>query len=87
MHIIRNLGKYGITSDKLKEVAYDAKRQIKPPERMEILDEIFRVRKLEERLERQEVGTYMGTLAFYFLVAFGLELNYFAPVLTGVKIQ
>ncbi|KAL1967687.1 hypothetical protein VTN77DRAFT_2944 [Rasamsonia byssochlamydoides] len=55
VHIIRNLGKYGITSDKLKEVAYDAKRQIKPPERMEILDEIFRVRKLEERLERQEV--------------------------------
>ncbi|KKA25184.1 hypothetical protein T310_0775 [Rasamsonia emersonii CBS 393.64] len=55
VHIIRNLGKYGITSDKLKEVAYDAKRQIKPPERMEILVEIFRVRKLEERLERQEV--------------------------------
>jgi Protein of unknown function (DUF2841) len=56
VHIIRNLGKYGITSDKLKEVAYDIKRQIDHPEGMEILDEIFRVRKLEERLERQEVG-------------------------------
>ncbi|KAL1860153.1 hypothetical protein Plec18170_002102 [Paecilomyces lecythidis] len=55
VHILRKLGKYGITSDKLKEVAYDAKRQIKPPERMEILEEIFRVRKLEERFERGEV--------------------------------
>ncbi|KAJ9268401.1 hypothetical protein DTO212C5_5553 [Paecilomyces variotii] len=55
IHILRKLGKYGITSDKLKEVAHDAKRQIKPPERMEILDEIFRVRKLEERFERGEV--------------------------------
>lgn len=58
VHILRKLGKYGITSDKLKEVAYDAKRQIKPPERMEILEEIFRVRKLEERFERGEVGEY-----------------------------
>ncbi|KAL2000643.1 hypothetical protein VTN02DRAFT_2808 [Thermoascus thermophilus] len=55
IHIFRKLGKYGITAEKLREVAHDSKRQIKPPERIEILDEIFRVRKLEERFERGEV--------------------------------
>ncbi|OXV07331.1 hypothetical protein Egran_04904 [Elaphomyces granulatus] len=55
VHIIRNLGRHGVTADKLKEVAYDAKRQLNAPEKMEVLDEIFRVRKLEERFERDEV--------------------------------
>lgn len=62
IHIFRKLGKYGITAEKLKEVAHDFKRQIKPPERIEILDEIFRVRKLEERFERGEVGTYRSVV-------------------------
>jgi hypothetical protein len=59
VHIIRNLGRHGVTADKLKEVAYDAKRQLNAPEKMEVLDEIFRVRKLEERFERDEVGMYI----------------------------
>jgi len=54
IHIIRKLG---IESDKLKDIAHDIKRQIEPQERIDILDELFRVRKLEEQLERQEVGT------------------------------
>ncbi|OJJ41556.1 hypothetical protein ASPWEDRAFT_271934 [Aspergillus wentii DTO 134E9] len=57
IHILRKLGKYNITSEKLQEVAHDAKRQIKPLDKLEILDEIFRVRKLEERYERGEVDS------------------------------
>jgi hypothetical protein len=40
------------------EVAYDAKRQVKPPERMKILEEIFKLRRFEEKVERQEMGTF-----------------------------
>jgi hypothetical protein len=46
----------GVTADKLEEVANDNRRQIKPPAKVGILDELFRVRRLEERFERQEVG-------------------------------
>ncbi|KAL4933134.1 uncharacterized protein BDV17DRAFT_147954 [Aspergillus undulatus] len=46
-------------AEKLHEIASDCKRQLRPPEnmedRMEILNEIFKVRKLEERYERGEV--------------------------------
>ncbi|KAL2818463.1 hypothetical protein BDW59DRAFT_165537 [Aspergillus cavernicola] len=59
IHILRKLGKFNITSDKLLEVAQDSKRQLRPEEsmeeKMEILNEIFRVRRLEERFERGEV--------------------------------
>ena len=56
LHIIRKLGGYGITADKLKEVAGDTKRSLKHPSHVEIIYEILRVRKMEERLERGEVG-------------------------------
>lgn len=56
VHIIRNLGSLGITADKLLEVVYESKRNLKPAERLEIIEEILRVRKLEERYERNEVG-------------------------------
>jgi hypothetical protein len=58
IHIIRNLGSIGVTADKLREVANDTRRGVNPQKRMSILEEVFRVRKLEERLERQEVGAY-----------------------------
>ena len=57
VHIIRNLGSLDITADKLLEVVYESKRNLKPAERLEIIEEILRVRKLEERYERNEVGT------------------------------
>lgn len=57
MHILRNLGEYGVTSDKLREVAHDSKKTLQEGG-IEILDEVFRVRKLEERYERNEVGMY-----------------------------
>lgn len=56
LHIIRKLGGHGITADKLKEVAGDTKRSLKHPSHVEIIYEILRVRKIEERFERGEVG-------------------------------
>ncbi|KAH8702387.1 hypothetical protein BGW36DRAFT_116075 [Talaromyces proteolyticus] len=55
VHIVQNLSPIGITADKLQEIANDNRRQIKPPEKIGILDELFRVRRLEERYERNEV--------------------------------
>ena len=54
LHIIRELGDHGITADKLKEVASDTKRSLKHPSHLEIILEILRVRKVEERYERGE---------------------------------
>ncbi|KAE8150702.1 hypothetical protein BDV25DRAFT_153852 [Aspergillus avenaceus] len=55
IHIVRRLGRFGITPDKLQEVAHDSKRQLRPTNKIEVLDEIFKVRRLEERYERGEV--------------------------------
>ncbi|KAJ5647300.1 hypothetical protein N7490_003672 [Penicillium lividum] len=59
LHIIRKLSGYGITADKLKEVAGDTKRSLKHPSHVEIIYEILRVRKMEERFERGEVDGNM----------------------------
>lgn len=56
VHILRKLDSCGITPEKLQEVAHDARRQLKPPEKIEIFDEIFRVRRMEQRYERGEIG-------------------------------
>lgn len=61
MHILRNLSDYGVTSDKLREVAHDSKKMLQDGG-LEILDEVFKVRKMEERFERNEVGTFMNLL-------------------------
>ncbi|OKP00905.1 hypothetical protein PENSUB_7486 [Penicillium subrubescens] len=55
LHIIRKLGGYGVTADKLKEVAGDTKRSLKHASHVDIIYEILRVRKMEERFERGEV--------------------------------
>ncbi|PYI25449.1 hypothetical protein BP00DRAFT_100007 [Aspergillus indologenus CBS 114.80] len=54
LHIIRNLAQHGITPEDLQEVAHDCRRHI-PVEKMAILDEMFRVRKMEVRYETGEV--------------------------------
>ncbi|KAJ9482721.1 hypothetical protein VN97_g10703 [Penicillium thymicola] len=59
LHIIRKLGTYGITADKLKDVADDTKRSLKHTSHVEIIYEILRVRKMEERFERGEVNANM----------------------------
>jgi hypothetical protein len=56
IHIIRKLGRFGITTDQLQEIAHDCKRQLRGPHRLQILDEVFGVRRIEERYERGEVG-------------------------------
>ncbi|KAB8075909.1 hypothetical protein BDV29DRAFT_189797 [Aspergillus leporis] len=55
IHIVRKLGKFGITPEKLQEVAHDSKRQLRPTSKIDVLDEIFKVRRMEERHERGEV--------------------------------
>ncbi|GAB1197903.1 hypothetical protein APSETT444_007208 [Aspergillus pseudonomiae] len=55
IHIVRKLGKFGITPDKLQEVAHDSKRQLRPTSKIEVLDEVFKVRRMEERYELGEV--------------------------------
>ncbi|KAJ5182869.1 hypothetical protein N7492_000485 [Penicillium capsulatum] len=57
LHIIRKLAGHGITADKLKEVAGDTKRSLKHPSHVDIIYEILRVRKMEERFERGEVDS------------------------------
>ncbi|KAM5476760.1 hypothetical protein MauCBS54593_000030 [Microsporum audouinii] len=57
IHIFRKLGKsHGMTADKLEEAGRYAQRQIKPHERLDILDEIYKVRRAEECYERGEAG-------------------------------
>ncbi|PWY72893.1 kinesin [Aspergillus heteromorphus CBS 117.55] len=55
VHIVRRLSKIGITAAKLCEIAYDCRRQLKEQEKFTILEELFRVRGMEERFERGEV--------------------------------
>ncbi|KAJ5609534.1 hypothetical protein N7528_010101 [Penicillium herquei] len=59
LHIIRKLGGFGITAEKLKDVAGDTKRSLKDPSHVDIIYEILRVRKMEERYERGEVDANM----------------------------
>ncbi|CRG87211.1 putative protein YDR124W [Talaromyces islandicus] len=72
VHIIQKLLPIGITADKLEEVANDNRRQIKPPAKVGILDELFRVRRLEERFERQEVD---ATAVIYVIDHDGVKKN------------
>ncbi|KAF9894056.1 hypothetical protein FE257_009029 [Aspergillus nanangensis] len=57
IHIVRKLGRFNITPEKLQEVAHDSKRQLRPTSKIEVLDEIFKVRRMEERFERGEVDS------------------------------
>ncbi|OQD97643.1 hypothetical protein PENSOL_c011G06425 [Penicillium solitum] len=55
LHILRKLGRYGITAKKLRDVAQDTKRSLKRPSHIEIIDEILRVRRVEELFEQGQV--------------------------------
>lgn len=58
LHIICKLGEYDITADKLMQVVSGTKQSLKDPSHIEMIYEILRVRKMEERFERGEVGMY-----------------------------
>ncbi|EFR02721.1 hypothetical protein MGYG_05719 [Nannizzia gypsea CBS 118893] len=56
IHIFRELGDtYGITADKLAEAGRDVRPQIKPRKRLDILDELYKVRRAEESYKRGEI--------------------------------
>ncbi|KAL1991606.1 hypothetical protein VTN49DRAFT_4914 [Thermomyces lanuginosus] len=56
IHILRELREsHQITAEKLHEAALDVRRQITPPERWLILDEIHRIRLMEEKYQRGEI--------------------------------
>ncbi|PYI00792.1 hypothetical protein BO78DRAFT_34251 [Aspergillus sclerotiicarbonarius CBS 121057] len=55
VHIVRRLARIGVIADKLLDIAFDCRRQLKEHEKFSIIEEIFKVRRLEERYERGEV--------------------------------
>lgn len=69
MHILRKLGDRGVTANMLKEIAHDTKKTLKG-EGIELLKEVFRVRKLEERYERGEVGKHFISELYVSLLAY-----------------
>ncbi|KAJ5668440.1 uncharacterized protein N7477_007010 [Penicillium maclennaniae] len=46
---------HGVTADKLREAGQDVRRQISPPNRLQVLDEIYFVRSMEERFINGEI--------------------------------
>lgn len=57
IHILRGLGKSrGVTVDQLEDAGRGIRRRIKPVERLEILSEIYRVRRVEEQYENGLIG-------------------------------
>ncbi|PWY91440.1 hypothetical protein BO94DRAFT_544820 [Aspergillus sclerotioniger CBS 115572] len=55
VHIVRKVQRHDINADKLLDIAFDCRRQLKEQEKFAIIEEIFKVRRLEERYERGEV--------------------------------
>ena len=56
MHILRHVP--DASSDRLRKVAHESKKSLQDGG-IEILDEILRVRRVEEKYERNEVGMCM----------------------------
>lgn len=56
IHILRELGEsHDVTAEKLRDAGQDVRRSISPPERLQILDEVYSVRHMEERYLRGEI--------------------------------
>lgn len=59
IHILCELRtSHDITAEKLKEAGQDVRRQISPVERLEVLDEIYYVRQMEEHFMCGDIGTF-----------------------------
>ena len=56
IHILCNLGGIHISVEQLKDCAEGVRRRFPPTARIGALNEIFRVRELQERFENGEVG-------------------------------
>ncbi|CAG8236794.1 unnamed protein product [Penicillium olsonii] len=55
LHIICNLGHYDITAHKLRDVAQDTKWRLRNPSHIVIINEILRVRRMEELFEQGQI--------------------------------
>lgn len=56
IHILRELGEsHDVSAERLRDAGQDVRRSISPPERLQILDEIYSVRHMEERYLRGEI--------------------------------
>lgn len=57
VHILCELkDSHGVTADKLREAGQDVRRQITPSHRLQVLDEIYFVREMEERYLNGDLG-------------------------------
>lgn len=57
VHILCELkDSHGVTADKLREAGQDVRRQITPANRLQVLDEIYFVRQMEEQFVDGEIG-------------------------------
>jgi hypothetical protein len=57
VHILCELkDSHGVTTDKLRDAGQDVRRQITPAHRLCVLDEIYYVRRMEERYLDGEIG-------------------------------
>ena len=60
IHILCELrASHDIIADKLKEAGQDVRRQISPAERLEVLDEIYYVRQMEEHYLSGDIGMFI----------------------------
>lgn len=66
VHILCELkDSHGVTADKLREAGQDVRRQITPGHRLQVLDEIYFVREMEERYLDGDLGMQIMFLGFY----------------------
>lgn len=65
VHILCDLkDSHGVTADKLREAGQDVRRQICPANRLQVLDEIYFVRQMEEKYLDGEIGKLLYGLVF-----------------------
>ena len=62
VHILCELkDSHGVTAEKLRDAGQDVRRQITPANKLQVLDEIYFVRQMEERFLDGEIGMYQHT--------------------------
>ncbi|OKO97529.1 hypothetical protein PENSUB_10323 [Penicillium subrubescens] len=66
VHILCELkDSHGVTADKLREAGQDVRRQITPGHRLQVLDEIYFVREMEERYLDGDLGMQINFLGVH----------------------
>lgn len=66
VHILCELkDSHGVTADKLREAGQDVRRQITPAHRLQVLDEIYFVREMEEKYLDGDLGMHIYAFDAY----------------------